>query len=138
MAPHPHHPATTGHRAPTPRWRISSFSTGSDATCVDVAIPDAAADPSHARPVVLVRNSTDQDGPVLRFTFAEWRVFLLGVRAGEFELPGHDSAAPDGPAHDGPAHDSAVHDSPASREASSARERSGSVATRQASSSAAV
>jgi hypothetical protein len=68
-----------------PRWRHSSFSTGSDATCVDVAI---------IGPAVLVRDSKDPAGPVLRFSFAEWAVFLLGVRAREFELPRapHDRA----------------------------------------------
>lgn len=60
------------------RWRRSSFSTGSDATCVEVAVHGSA---------VAVRDSKDPDGPVLRFTSAEWRVFLLGVRADEFELP---------------------------------------------------
>ena len=59
-------------------WRSSSFSTGADSTCVDVALGDRT---------VLLRDSKNPDGPVLRFTFAEWCAFLLGVRAGEFELP---------------------------------------------------
>jgi hypothetical protein len=108
--PDPGAPATaTRAGSGAPRWRRSSFSTGADATCVDVAIPDAVPhpgadpttrDPTTGDPAVLVRNSTDPGGPMLRFTFAEWRVFLLGVRAGEFELPGrhtldagHDSSA---------------------------------------------
>lgn len=79
------HPAGSGrpspHPAPrplSPRWRHTSFSTGADSTCVDVALGERA---------VLVRDSKDPAGPVLRFTHAEWRAFLLGVRAGEFELP---------------------------------------------------
>ena len=32
-----------------------------------------------------VRNSRDCAGPVLRFTSEEWRVFLGGVRNGEFD-----------------------------------------------------
>jgi hypothetical protein len=32
-----------------------------------------------------VRNSRDSAGPVLRFTPAEWRAFLGGVRNGEFD-----------------------------------------------------
>lgn len=59
-------------------WRHSSICQGSDATCVDVAIRDAH---------VAVRDSKNPHGPVLGFTFAEWQAFLLGVRAGEFELP---------------------------------------------------
>jgi hypothetical protein len=35
---------------------------------------------------VLVRDSKDQEGPVLRFTPGEWRAFLGGVRLGEFEI----------------------------------------------------
>lgn len=59
-------------------WRRSSFSQGSDQTCVDVAIsPDA----------VRVRDSKDPEGPVLHFSAREWAVFLRGVGNGEFELP---------------------------------------------------
>lgn len=61
------------------RFRHSRFSTGANATCVDVAVHGTT---------VAVRDSKDPTGPVLRFSFAEWRVFLRGVRAGEFELPG--------------------------------------------------
>lgn len=70
-----------------PRWHHSTSSQGSDQTCVDVAVRDAQ---------VLVRDSKDPAGPVLRFRFLEWQVFLRGVRAGEFELPpGHDAASRD-------------------------------------------
>ena len=66
-------------------WRHSSFSTGAEATCVDVAL---------RRRHVLVRDSKDPDGARLRFTHQEWVVFLLGARAGEFDLPvGHDTPA---------------------------------------------
>ena len=33
---------------------------------------------------VLVRDSKDREGPVLRFTPAEWTAFVQGVKAGEF------------------------------------------------------
>ena len=36
---------------------------------------------------VRVRHSLDQSGPVLAFTHGEWRAFLTGARAGEFDLP---------------------------------------------------
>ena len=35
---------------------------------------------------VAMRNGADPDGPVLRYTAAEWRAFVLGVRDGEFDL----------------------------------------------------
>jgi hypothetical protein len=35
---------------------------------------------------VALRDSKDPDGPVLRFTPAEWEAFVGGVRQGEFEL----------------------------------------------------
>lgn len=34
---------------------------------------------------VLVRDSKDLDGPVLRFTHSEWSVFASAICAGEFE-----------------------------------------------------
>lgn len=35
---------------------------------------------------VLVRDSKTPDGPVLRFTPAEWRAFTTGIREGDFEF----------------------------------------------------
>lgn len=35
---------------------------------------------------VLIRDSKDRDGPILRFTAAEWRAFEAGVIAGEFHV----------------------------------------------------
>jgi hypothetical protein len=55
-------------------WRKSSRSGMNG--CVEVAIaPDSVA----------VRDSKDQQGPVLLFTPTEWAAFLGGVRNGEFE-----------------------------------------------------
>lgn len=63
-------------------WRRSRRS-GTQGQCVEVAItPDA----------ILVRNSRHPDGPVLRFTRAEWLAFLggeddaSGAKGGEFDL----------------------------------------------------
>jgi len=55
-------------------WVKSSYSSN-DGNCVEVAfLGDGVA----------VRDSKDPDGPVLRFTRAEWAAFTDGVRAGEF------------------------------------------------------
>lgn len=47
--------------------------------CVEVAIADGS---------VSVRDAKNDEGPVLNFTPEEWEAFVLGVRAGEFDLPG--------------------------------------------------
>ena len=55
-------------------WRKSSFSGTSG--CVEVAAADE---------VVWVRDSKDPTGPKLRFSAEEWRIFVLGVKSGDFE-----------------------------------------------------
>lgn len=71
-------------------WTRSSYctSTGScvewrratacslDGNCVEIATGDS----------IQLRDSKDPDGPVLTFTHDEWRAFLAGVRAGEFDV----------------------------------------------------
>lgn len=57
-------------------WLKSSFSFA-NGNCVEVSGLDAAE--------ILVRNSRDPEGGVLRFTPAEWDAFLGGVRLGEFD-----------------------------------------------------
>ena len=54
-------------------WQRSSFCGNS--ACVEVA---------RVGDEWLMRNSTDVDGPVLRFTREEWTAFESGVRNGEF------------------------------------------------------
>jgi uncharacterized protein DUF397 len=59
----------------TPAWQKASASnTGG---CVEVAAtPDGG---------VAVRDSKQPDGAVLRYTAYEWRCFLTGAKAGEFD-----------------------------------------------------
>lgn len=52
-----------------PTWRKSSFS-GSQANCVEIA----------ASGRVLVRDTKNNSGPVLRFTLAAWRKFADQVK----------------------------------------------------------
>jgi hypothetical protein len=48
--------------------------------CVEVAITGAE---------VAVRDSKRPDVPALTFTADEWRVFIDGVKRGEFDVPAH-------------------------------------------------
>lgn len=58
-------------------WRKASASSDQGGNCVEVAdLPGGGQ---------AVRDSKDPDGPMLRFTAAEWAAFSSGVRAGEFD-----------------------------------------------------
>jgi len=60
-----------------PKWRKSSFS--GNGGCVQVG---QATDGT-----IVVRDTKDHGhGPVHRYTTAEWRAFVAGVRNGEFDL----------------------------------------------------
>ena len=58
-------------------WRKAEASQ-TNGNCVEVAAIAGGG--------VAVRDSKDPDGPVLRFTAAEWAAFVAGVAAGEFDL----------------------------------------------------
>ncbi|GAA2377906.1 DUF397 domain-containing protein [Nonomuraea africana] len=58
-------------------WRKSRFCNGASA-CVEFA---RLADGN-----VALRDSKQEDGPVLVFTPGEWAAFTAGVRDGEFDL----------------------------------------------------
>jgi hypothetical protein len=62
------------------RWRKSSRSNGSSGQegCVEVAFLVGA---------VALRDSKDRSLPPHRYPAEEWRAFLAGVRAGEFDQP---------------------------------------------------
>lgn len=55
------------------RWRTSSYSGGNGGECVQVA-----ATSSTGR--VLVQDSKDPDGPVIRLTPADWRRFTDHIK----------------------------------------------------------
>jgi Domain of unknown function (DUF397) len=59
-------------------WRKSTFSGSNGGGCVEVA--------RNLPGVIAVRDSKDREGPALAFTPEEWRAFLDGVRAEEFDL----------------------------------------------------
>jgi uncharacterized protein len=64
--------------ATTQGWRKSSYSCGSDSTCVMFQLQGDQ---------ILLRHSRQEtDDPVLTFTTEEWRAFILGVKAGEFDV----------------------------------------------------
>jgi predicted secreted Zn-dependent protease len=58
------------------RWRRSSHS-GDAGECVETAVlPDLR---------IAVRDSKHPEGAVLLYTPAEWRAFIAGAKAGEFD-----------------------------------------------------
>lgn len=59
--------------------RASRCSSGG---CVEVAIAGAGD-----QATIDVRDGKQSGGAVLTFTALEWRVFVAGVRAGEFDVP---------------------------------------------------
>jgi Domain of unknown function (DUF397) len=59
------------------QWRKSVRSGPNCDNCVEVAFVDGA---------VAVRDSKNQDGPVLIFTSEEWDAFVGGAKDGEFDL----------------------------------------------------
>jgi hypothetical protein len=67
----------SGHEGLSLVWRKATASAA-NGNCVEVApVPDGG---------VAVRDSKDPEGPILRFTAAEWAAFAEGMAAGEFDL----------------------------------------------------
>jgi hypothetical protein len=50
-------------------WRKSSYSADNGGACVEVASAEA----------ILVRDTTDRDGPVLEFPADAWRAFTKAI-----------------------------------------------------------
>lgn len=60
-------------------WRKSTFSSEGSANCVETAFTGDGE--------VLVRDTKDKgEGPILRFTLAEWDAFVAGAKDGEFDV----------------------------------------------------
>jgi hypothetical protein len=55
-----------------------------EANCVEINVDTGE---------VLVRDSKDPEGPVLRFTTDEWAAFVEGVTAGQFDLDRDEASA---------------------------------------------
>ncbi|MDA0635454.1 DUF397 domain-containing protein [Nonomuraea sp. MCN248] len=58
-------------------WQKSSYSSGNGGQCVEVAM--------NLPEMIAVRDSKNPDGPKLLFTCDEWKVFIGGVKMGEFD-----------------------------------------------------
>lgn len=59
-------------------WRKSTRSGGTGGNCVEVA--------TNLPRIVAVRDSKNDQGPVLIFRTAEWQAFAVAIKAGEFDL----------------------------------------------------
>jgi hypothetical protein len=66
-------------------WRKASYSSNGGANCVEVARYGSR---------VLVRDTKDQTGPVLRFSPAAWRRFADRLRGGRSLAPGFGPNVP--------------------------------------------
>jgi uncharacterized protein DUF397 len=65
------------YRRPRPEpaaWRRASFRANGE--CVEVAVQDGK---------ILLRDSKDPRRGVQRYSTAEWRAFVSGIKAGEFD-----------------------------------------------------
>ncbi|WP_239396043.1 MULTISPECIES: DUF397 domain-containing protein [unclassified Frankia] len=58
-------------------WQKSSFNNGAAVMCVEAGAHDGG---------VVVRDSTNPDGPVLSFSRAAWAAFVDGVENGELRF----------------------------------------------------
>jgi Domain of unknown function (DUF397) len=68
----------SNHETPS-AWRKSTFSQGGD--CVEWRFADSS---------IFMRTSKDPSGPVLKFSYSEWRAFIAGVKDGQADLDSAD------------------------------------------------
>ena len=68
------HMRASGARLNKPAWRKASFCASGE--CVEV---------SQQEDMIVLRDSKEPHASVLRYTAEEWRSFVLGVKAGEFD-----------------------------------------------------
>lgn len=61
-------------------FKRSSFCKADSDLCVDVHLPETDGQP------VIVRNSKNP-GVMVAFTVEEWREFIAGAKANEFDIP---------------------------------------------------
>lgn len=59
------------------RWIRSRYCSGPNSTCVEITV---------GANQVGVRDGKENNGSVLRFSVEEWRTFIRGVRAGDFNV----------------------------------------------------
>ncbi len=78
-------------------WHKTSHSADGS-NCVEVTVTYDTSGAGHkagSEKLYLMRDSKNPDGPVLKFTPAEWEAFVLGVKDGEFDIePDPDSPDP--------------------------------------------
>jgi hypothetical protein len=66
---------------PPVAWHISTFSDANGGSCVEAGpLLDGSGR-------VAVRHSKAPDAAVIVYTRAEWKAFLAGAKAGEFDFP---------------------------------------------------
>ncbi|MFC4588266.1 DUF397 domain-containing protein [Sphaerisporangium corydalis] len=71
-------------------WRKSSYSNGDGGACVEITVLD---EPAHAHlgaaseTLILVRDSKRPEGPILKSTRDEWRLFTLALGAEQRSSP---------------------------------------------------
>ncbi len=58
-------------------WRKSSFSADAHGNCVEAGVADQ---------IIVVRDSKDPNGPILRFTRTEWELFLHAIRVAKVKV----------------------------------------------------